>query len=50
MVGIFQFSQRILKAEKISNLEAALRFELAPLQSGLKRVRDISRRGVHDIT
>ena len=43
VVGIFQFSQRILKAEKISNREAALRFELSPLESGLKRVRDISR-------
>ena len=44
VVGIFQFSQWILKAEIISNLETALRFELAPLQSDLKRVCDISRR------
>ena len=41
---IFQFSQRIMKAEKISNRDADLRFELSPLQSGLKQVCDISRR------
>ena len=49
VVRIFQFSQRILKAEKISNLEAALRFEIAPLQSGLKRVCNISRCDIHYI-
>ena len=41
VVGILQFSERILKAEKISNRDADLRFELASLQSDLKRVRDI---------
>ena len=48
VVGIFQLSQRILKDEKISNREADLRFELDPLQSGLKRVRNISRRDIRN--